>query len=252
MSQETDYQSKLETITAIPESDLKSPVMPVDVFLQEAENLYHWARDDEADLTGVGLDWGWVTDLPVRAGALREAESIWFKKRFSQQETVKNWVASSEAGYALRDRMLHSFRYAYRKDPGLLARVSQITDGTGHADMIQDLNDIAVLGRGHIEPLLAINLDPAMLEEAAAASDHLSDLLARANVDREQATRTRIVRDQAYTHLKEAVDEVRDCGQYVFIGNEARLKGYISQYHKKANAKARRGTSSPPEPEAVS
>ena len=34
------------------------------------------------------------------------------------------------------------------------------------------------------------------------------------------------MRDKAYTHLKQAVDQVRECGQYVFWRNEARLKGY--------------------------
>jgi hypothetical protein len=37
--------------------------------------------------------------------------------------------------------------------------VSAITDGSGHADMIQDLNDIAVLGRENPDPLTAIGFD---------------------------------------------------------------------------------------------
>ena len=78
MPQQSDYQSKLQTITSIPEKELQSPAMPVDVFLQEAENLYHWVRDGEEALRGAGLDWNWVSDFPTRAGALREAESIWF------------------------------------------------------------------------------------------------------------------------------------------------------------------------------
>ena len=47
------------------------------------------------------------------------------------------------------------------------------------------------------------------------------------------------MRDKAYTHLKQAVDEVRECGQYVFWRNEARLKGYSSRYFRKACAAAR-------------
>ena len=47
------------------------------------------------------------------------------------------------------------------------------------------------------------------------------------------------MRDKAYTHLKQAVDEVRECGHYVFWRNEARLKGYSSRYFRKARAAAR-------------
>jgi uncharacterized protein (DUF111 family) len=71
-----DYQAKLEIISAISEQDLKSPAMPVDVYLQEAENLFHWASDDKEALMGVGLDWEWVADLKGRTDALRQLESI--------------------------------------------------------------------------------------------------------------------------------------------------------------------------------
>ena len=249
MSSHDDYEQMFPAINAIPEADVRSPALPVGAFLQEAENLYHWARQDEATLTGAGLDWTWVTDLPVRAGALRAAEGTWFKKRFSREETVQLWEKDSDAGYALRDRLLHDFRYAYRKHPQLLSRVSQIADGTGHADMIQDLFNISVLGHEHIEDLRAINLDLGLLDKASSTSDHLADLLAQANVNREEAAGSLMIRDRAYTHLKEAVDEVRACGQYVFVSDEERFHGYISLYHKKANTRKRKSEPGTPEAE---
>jgi len=242
-----DYEIKLAQLLTIPLQQIKPPVMPVDVYLQEAENLYYWCQDDDAALTGVGLDWGIVVDLPVRAGALREAQSIWFKQRFSQEEAVKEWLAASEAGYDLRDQLLHSFRYAYRNHPDLLSRVSSIADGDSHVDMIQDLNDIAVLGQANLDPLISINLDPAQLQKAADTAAYLSDLLARANLGREDNTRTRVIRDRAYTHLKAAVDEVRACGQYVFWRDDVRMRGYTSQYYRRANTRSKT-----PAPEAES
>jgi ribonucleotide reductase beta subunit family protein with ferritin-like domain len=38
------------------------------------------------------------------------------------------------------------------------------------------------------------------------------------------------IRDQAYTYLKKAVDDIYAYGQYVFRHNENRLKGYGSHY----------------------
>ena len=69
-----DYDSKIETIQAIPDAECKSPHMPVDAYLQEAENQYQWCQDDKQNLTNAGLDWSYVDDLPVRAGALREGQ----------------------------------------------------------------------------------------------------------------------------------------------------------------------------------
>jgi len=71
------------------------------------------------------------------------------------------------------------------------------------------------------------------LHQAAGTADKLSDLLARATTDRADNNSSRVMRDKAYTHLKQAVDQVRECGQYVFWRNEARLKGYASHYHRR-------------------
>jgi hypothetical protein len=38
------------------------------------------------------------------------------------------------------------------------------------------------------------------------------------------------IRNQAYTHLKEAVDLIYDCGKFVFCENPARLNGYCSNH----------------------
>ncbi len=239
MSNQDDYLAKRDIIEAIPEEETKSPNMPIDAYVQEAENLYHWCGDDETELTGAGLDWSLVQDIPVRAGALRETQSIWFKERFAQEEAEQQWQEESPAGYDLRNQLLHGLLYAYRNAPDLLSRVSAIADGSSHADMIQDLNDIAVLANETIEPLQQINFDVSLLEKAATTADRLSDLLAAATKDRADNSSARVIRDQAYSHLKQAVDEVRQCGQYVFWRNEARLKGYASRYHRKIRHSSR-------------
>ncbi|MGD2086544.1 MAG: hypothetical protein PVH61_10205 [Candidatus Aminicenantes bacterium] len=50
------------------------------------------------------------------------------------------------------------------------------------------------------------------------------------------------IRDQAYTHLKEAVDEIRLFGQYVFRQNKDRFIGYRSNYIRQLKSKQRRKT----------
>jgi hypothetical protein len=240
-----DYNAKLNVISAIPESETKAPNMPVKAFLEEAEFLYERANEDKEALVGAGLDWALVEDLQVRAGALRQAETNWFKDRFNQEEAEKAWDEASDEGYIFRNELLHTFFHAYRLDEALIRRVRSIAAGYGHADMIQDLNNLAGLGKANLEPLQKIRIDPAQLDKAANMSDALADQLASAQVERESSDRTIMIRDQAYTHLKEAVDEIRASGQYVFWRNEKRFQGYISQYHKKFNSKSQ---SSPDEP----
>ncbi len=233
MSNHDDYVAKLATIQAIPTDQLKKMSIPLDVYLQEAENLYHWCQDDKAGLTNAGLDWTLVDDLPIRAGACREAQSLWFKERFTKADAEKAWKELSPAAYDLRDDILHAMRFAYRKDDNLLKRVSEITEGSGHADMIQDLNDVAILGKENSEPLTAISFDLTLLDSAANTANEMGELYARATTDRADSSDDLLIRDQAYAHVKEAVDEIRECGQYVFWKNEARLKGYSSAYRRR-------------------
>ena len=144
MSNVDDYNAKLDELKAIPIDEVQAPTLPVDVFLQEGENLFHWSIADLSELSKVGLTQVRLNDLPVRAGALREAQSLWFKDRYSQQEAQREWMELSPLAYDLRDDLLHGFRFAFRDDTVILSRISAIADGGGHADMIQDLNDLAV------------------------------------------------------------------------------------------------------------
>ena len=232
-----DYNELLADIQAIPDEEVREPVIPVDVALQEAENLHHWSLDDAAALAVVGITADMINALPVRAGACREAQSIWNKDYRSQQEAQKQWAEQAPDAYTLRDDLLASLRFAYRKDEALLSRVSAITEGGGHADMIQDLNDIAVLGSAYPDPLTAIGFDLDQLDVAATRADELADLLAEANGDKADANQSKLIRDKAYTHLKALVDEIREAGKYVFRKDPNRLKGYASDYWRRQNRK---------------
>ena len=237
MSNIDDYNEKLADIRAIPDEEARDPSIPVDVALQEAENLYHWSLDDAAALAVVGITADMINDLPVWAGACREAQSIWNKDYRSQQEAQKQWAEQAPEAYAFRDDLLASLRFAYRKDDALLSRVSAIADGSGHADMIQDLNDIAVLGREYSDPLADIGFDLDQLDLAAARADELADLLAEANGDKADPNQSKLIRDKAYMRMKALVDEIREAGKYVFRNNPKRLKGYASDYWRKLHRK---------------
>ena len=63
----------------------------------------------------------------------------------------------------------------------------------------------------------------------------MADLLSKATSDRGDNNQARVIRDKAFTLLKQAVDEIRDCGQYVFWRDTQRYKGYVSHYHKRWN-----------------
>jgi hypothetical protein len=239
MSTKSDYDAKIDVIRAVPTDQVKVPSsIPVDEYVQEAENLFKWCQPDKEMLTHKGLSWDIVDDLPLRSGALREAETVWNAHRFGRKEAEKQWLEKSDLAYELRNEVLHEFRYAYRNDAELSARIKAISDGNGHADMIQDLNDLSKMGRDNPDPLIAINFDMTLLDGISELMDELAPLLAEATRDRTGYKESKVIRDQAYTYLKEAVDEVCACGQHVFWRDEDRKKGYRSKYLRRQRSKS--------------
>ena len=233
-----DYNAEIETIRAIPDDKTLEPAMPVDTYLQESENLAKWSLMDAEALATISITLAMLNKLPVRAGALREAQSIWVKDHNSQQDAQREWSEAAPEAFAMRDQLLHDFRYAYRNDAAILARVAEIAEGDTNADMIQDLNDLSLLGKSNTAPLEAINFSLEILEAAATASDELANILALANGDKSLQNETKVIRDKAYTHLKELVDEIRNAGKYLFWKNEKRLKGYRSEFLYQKNRDA--------------
>lgn len=229
--------AKLSTIQAITKDDTKYPAMPMDTYLQEARYLHKWCADDRTALVGAGLDWTLVDDLPIRIDAAAEAQSEWHNVMFGREEAQKQWALLSPGGYELRDELLHFMRYAYRAIAELATRVDSVAEGSSDADMIQDLNDLSIIGRENLAPLLAVGFDAAKLDEAAMKSKELGDLRAGASVDKEADRERKAIRDRAYTHLKEAVDTIRECGQFVFWKDDDRRRGYSSEYNRKKNAR---------------
>jgi len=233
MSNESDLITKLDTISDIDEKDVKQPGMPVSIFIREGEDLYDWCLADKEVLVARGLEWEMVEDLPSCLGALREVQSKWNTERNSQEEAGKTWGEKTPSACELRDTLLHDFRYAYRSQHDLLGRITVIAEGSGPADLIQDLNDLAILGKENPAPLVAINFDRDLLSVAAKTADILGELLAVVNGERSEQSEAKTLRDKSYTLCKEIIDEIRACGQYAFRRSPERVKGYASAYTRK-------------------
>ncbi|MEW7277471.1 hypothetical protein ABW636_02615 [Aquimarina sp. 2201CG1-2-11] len=229
MSKE-NYDAKLAVLEALPLAIVKPPKTPIDAYLQEAEDQYVWALEDKATLKSKGLDWDLVADLPQRAGAARHAQSVWIAERYGQEEATKTWKEQSPIAYEFRNDLLADLRFAYRKRADLTARVREIAGGESDADMIQDLSDISALGKANPEELALTNFDMKLLDQAADRSGELAELLAQVNGSKLDNSKAKEMRDRAYTHLKEAMNEIRETGKYAFRKNPERYKGYVAKY----------------------
>lgn len=232
MSNTTEFEKLKKDIEAIKDNDVKAPDMPIDTFVQESENLHEWAFDDKALLFARGLKPQVLTELSDGSGACRHAEALWFKQRYGKQEAEKQWSEESPAAYALHNDLIYEFEFAFVGNAALLSRVNQIKTGNGHADMIQDLTNLSLLGQDNLPLLKKTKFDETLLPKAITVSDTMADILARATGDKAENSEAKTLRDKAYTYLRQRVDEVRRYGKFIFRKDKDRLVGYRSQYYR--------------------
>lgn len=229
----------LKAIEAFPLKNAFTPKVPVHIAIQEAVDLFHWCQPDLELLVKAGLDPMLVNDLPESTAALRYIQSVWKKDFNSSEEIMLKWENMAPEALQLKKELIHHFHHAYRKHPDLLISLQRISKGNGFADMIQDLSDLSVLGRMNAEPIKEINFDFTLIDKAEQITQELSSLKAEVVAFRLKGNETKLLRNKAYAYLKQAVDEIRKQGQYVFWRNPERLVGYFSQFYRQKNKKNR-------------
>jgi hypothetical protein len=236
MSNVNYLATKRDVIEAYPIESIVPIRMPIMHVIQEAENLCHWAKKGLPQLASVNITANSLDELNARSGACRETQSLWINNQKLGTEAQNKWNEASPEAYNLRDELIHTFRYAFRANEKLLAHVNLIAESNGHDDMIQDLNDLSVLGKKNKGLLTVINFDLKKLNLAASLSSDMADNLAVANGSKQTSDESKVLRDKAYFYLKELVDEIRAAGKFLFWKNPERLRGYSSDYWRKKNS----------------
>jgi hypothetical protein len=234
MSENEDYNMKIEIIKAIPDDQIKIPnSIPLGTYIMEAYYLHTWCQDDKEELTSKGLDWTVVEDMPIRCEVLSDAVSNWTFKKSQRMISAKDWLHEAPDGFDLRNELVHHFRYAFRDYSSLILRVSEISKRITQKGMIKGLRDLSVLGKANRDLLTKIGFDLTLLDMAGIKADEYEAKCKEGSWDREDYREAKKFRNQAYTHLKEAVDYIREYGKFVFWKDAHRLKGYRSSYLRK-------------------
>jgi hypothetical protein len=228
MSNREYLYQKRDILYAYPKEALQSPVVAMERFHQEAEYLYRWCTADKAELSEVGFNLRLLEDLPARTGASRQSQEDWFASRFISRDAMLEWIRISRVASDFRDRLLSAFLYAFRDTKDLLRRIREIAKGDEDVTMLSDLECLIALGRKNSGLLSAIRFNLVLLDDVDFLAQKMDDLFSRTSNSTPVEFERKRLRDAAYTHLKEATDQIRACGRYVFRRNAERLRGYGS------------------------
>jgi len=233
------YLMKLDTLMSIPADKVLHPgPEPVHVFLQEACNLYIASLDDMEFLLTGGLRREFIEDLPARISALREAEGLWMASQTTEAD-VKQFRADKIAEARLfRERLLRTLRFVHGDNQILMRLYSAARRDKSSAALVQSLYDLAAAGRELMPGKPDSIITPGLLDEAVEKAAALAKILAGGATEKLAGSRELNIRNRAYTHLREAVDEIRRHGQFVFHENPVMKKRYSSDYMRKARRRS--------------
>jgi len=211
---------------------IKKCKMPIGSYLHEADNLYARVMMDLPVLKEVGMGDDIPGQLLTRTQTLRLAESRRQENTSQKERDVEAWKVASHKMHNFFGELLHNLTFAYRNEPVLLNKLAAMKRTRTHAGVIQGLNNLSVLGLSNQQPLMAIRFDLALLNQAADMSDQMGGIYARANGARRVGNRDILLRDKAFTMLKEVVDEVRSFGKFVFRKQPEKYRSYTSKYRR--------------------
>ena len=230
MANEDDFNAIRDLLEAIPEDDVGRLNVPAAVLAQEAEDLFHWAADDEEKLVAAGLPKGTIARLQIAIGALQHTQGVWNSVRHARMSAMQQWKTERKSIVALFERLVHDLLYALRDSGEQPGRVRNLTKDKSNEGLFQGLTNLALICDNNTKALESCGIDLSIVDEARAAADRGAALLAEATADNANETLFREMRDRAYTYLKSEVNAVRRCGRYVFYRDPARSKGYSSGY----------------------
>lgn len=231
MSDQQNLLNHLEEITAVAEEKIQYCRMPYKVFINEAEALHTHASIDLPLLQAVNFDVLKLDRLLSLTGALRTAQSNWETKKTKKQKNEERWRNEAPEMHKLHSKLIDHMGFAFRGNEFLLRKLKGIKKGKSKADMIQDMANLAVLGKENAELLQAINFDLAELDTATQMADEMGSLLGDINGRMYFADDLKLTRDKAYTLCKELVDEIRSYGKFVFQNNDEKRKVYAGKYN---------------------
>lgn len=191
---------------------------PPDVAVKD---VLHEARDLAADtakiegvlIAGSELKKGARAELLRREEVCDHAERAWLQvRRVNISEML---IKSRDEAEKQKRSAFSALRYFCRADADVQRRLDGIAEGSGDADLIDDVEKLADLVEENLALLKKADLPKNPVKVLTAARDALADAAAGRAGGVEALTAHKL-RNRAFWWLREQLDEVRAAGRYVY------------------------------------
>ncbi len=208
--------------------------IPVSVVIQQASDMYFVALTDREILEAAGLCMEKAMSLETLAQECSHAEAAW--KMVKEERSIKKAELRRYFTqlFALRNELAFHFRCICEKN-SLPVSVPVYGSRSG-AILVQDLFDLALLGKKLIPWLDKSGFDVSRLEDAHDSACALASRLAHWEVFTPDESPERAERDRLYFEIRQVLCDVREVGRRVFH-NHPRAAAYSDSYKRASRRK---------------
>jgi len=235
MSTSEDALKKLhEAIESIPDDEIVTPTMPVADVIGEAEELLKNAAADRDVLIKSGLDAALIDSLSDRIAAYAKAEANHNAVAFAKSEARKEWEKLKPEADDIKQTLIHSLRFVFKRNNmnAELKSVAEISKGKGYRDLVMDLMELHTLAEKYTDMLAKVGVDNKVINDANVMFGKLRKLLGDINTQPKDVAAAKKTAQKAYTYLWQAVDEIREVGQFAFWKDEKKADLYRSDFYQ--------------------
>lgn len=235
MSNQENISVLMHEIQSIPLDRIKPISTPVAIFLHEADSLHTRGTIDLQELIAVGMPPNLLDRIKMITSSLRTAQVNWEERKTDKQKAKEIWKEESKNLYTLRSELLQAMSFAYRKNEKLMKKVREIKKGRSHADAIQSLSNLSVLGKANMKELEAIRFDTSKCEKAAEEADRIAGVSAAYHGRMYAQDELILLRNKSYCLLKDEIDELISYGRFAFRKQPGKLTSYAHKYKRERN-----------------
>ncbi|MDP2343386.1 MAG: hypothetical protein Q8O67_20680 [Deltaproteobacteria bacterium] len=205
----------LQLADALPSESVKAPDASVEELLRDARQLAAATREHQDELIARGLAPNMAATLEARADALSQTQALWMADRRKGLRKESTAALIAEAEEARRDALAIA-DLALRRSRDGLARLANIREGEGLADLAADLRDLSALVSDAGDAFALVNEDADVLSDRLKKlGKKLTEALASEDAGRVVSS-SKDRRDRLVVLVKDAIEEVRAYARVVF------------------------------------
>jgi len=230
--QQDIVDAMLDAVWRISANKVRSPTLPIMIYINEAMGWLAAADEFRQDLLDVAMPEGLVREAERRILALFTIQTQWNTARSRGRD--EQLIKRIDRATRLRHEGLDMADLALRNNSEGKRRLSEIRKHAGLADLVADLYDLALLFRDAAQHFGDVKIDASMQADRLEQVSHaLQDSLAQEK-GRQNSTISKELRDRFYSYSLQPLKEIQAFARFAFRHDkgESRKQAFSSAYNR--------------------